>query len=334
MTEIQPENTQNPNQSFFSDKPPEQRTSSQHSTATGSSAGSTEFIGKGSNRRLNENWDIHFILSAPAFINLITFISDIGYDAMFIFKKRELIIVDIDSANTHAATIKIEKTEFTDYVVKGLEKDDDEKVVYIDTSIIIDELSVNENYPVDFYVDTLEKNRFYVVNGKEIVRRQLSVTSEGTESIIGRYKSFLDMMNRLITRKEYQKIIANQNPVMGLIKSLNKKKSQKKNESVIVDLSLSKIELDFQIQDENGIKGSSIVLSGEDILVYPMESDLLKFNLEYFNKLGKLKMTFNVAMYICGNKAGNSLPLVVETRFGGGRIIMNYLIAPRVETND
>lgn len=325
-----------PNQIFFKDTGKEKKSDEKSSSGSSSGAGSgtMEFVGKGANRRLDEPWNIHFTIGSQTFVNLITLINEIEYDALFLFKKKELIIISIDKGTTHASTIKFEKTEFSDYVVKGLEKDDDEKTVYIDISIIIDELSINENNPIDFYIDTLEKNRFYVINGKEIVRKQLTSTNVGAESILQKYKNFLAMMDRLIKDGRYQKVIANQVPLSILTKSLSKKKSQKKDSDVVVDMLLNKNELDFRIEDE--VRGSSIVLSGEDVMVYPIEDDRVRFMLDYIIKFGKLKLTYNVAMYLCGEKIGisNSLPIILESRFGGGRITCSYLIAPRVDEDN
>ncbi len=289
----------------------------------------TEFISKSSNRRLNEPYNIKFTISSDLFKNLVEFIGTVGYDVLFIFKKKEVLMLSIDAAQTHSITVKFEKIEFSDYIIKELENDDDEKVVYIDISVIIDELSINEKFPIDFYVDTLEMNRFYVVNGKEIVEKQLESlnTSDSIESTVSKYKSMYNSIKKLTSVIDYQKVVVNQVPFMNVIKSLSKKTEKGEGKTTYATLYSNKHELDFRI--EKDVKKSSIMLSGEDIMVYPLREDKVVFSLAFLNKIGKLKLTFVASMYICTDK-----PIIIETRLGIGKCIVHFLIAPRIEDSD
>ena len=315
-----------PSEMFFVDKTVPKESSKEKSKA---SSDTTNFIGKGANRHLDKSWNIKFTVGSELFKNIIEFIETVGYDTLMIFRKKEVSMLIIDKMQTHAISIKINRIEFIDYIVKDLKDDDDEKVVYIDTSIITDELSINEKYPIDVYIDTLELNRFYIVNAKEIVGRQLEAlnTTDAMESIVNKNKSMQNSIINMILGENYQKVIVNQIPFANLIKSMTKKTSKDKDSLTIATLCLRKHELDFVI--EKDIQSTSVVLSGEDILVYPIREDEVRFNLEFFNKFGKLKLTYAVILYISGG-----MPLVLETKLGGGKVVIHYLIAPRVDEDN
>ena len=134
-----------------------------------------EFVSKSSNRRLNEPYNIKFTISSDVFKNLVEFVGTVGYDVLFIFKKKEVLMLSIDTAQTHSIAVKFEKTEFSDYIVKGLEKDDDEKIVLIDISVIIDELDIDEimyRIYVRQKLETAEKDvrEGRIISHEEVVR--------------------------------------------------------------------------------------------------------------------------------------------------------------------
>ncbi len=285
-----------------------------------------EFIKKGSNRKITEPYDIHFMIGSAFFSNLVEFTSEVGYDVVLWFKKKEMKLVMIDASQTHGLSISFDKIEFADYSVNGLENDDSEKLVYIDLSIISEDLLINENYPIDFYIDTVQNNRFYVVCGKEMVRKQLESVSLGDDSVLTTRKKFDNSIHRIAENSGYQKVVVNMNSMNGLIKSLNKKKSKVKEKSTYLFIYSRRGELDFII--ENEVKGSSYVLSGEDMLVSPINECKIELVLEFLTKMSKLKLTYNPTFYI-----GANLPIMVETRLGGSKIILCYLIAPRDSGN-
>lgn len=282
------------------------------------------FISKGSNRILDEPWNIHFTVGGQLFANMIEFMNQIDYNAAFQFKKNEMNMMIVDGGNTHLSSIRFEKTEFSDYTIKDLKDENDEKFIYIDISIITNELTIDDSHPIDMYVDTLVKNRFYAVCGKEIAWKQLNSISISDEinAISKKYNSLKDTVKRMIEIPDYQRIVVAQVALSNLIKSLSKKRSKKKDEVVGCHLSLFKDRLTFLIKDE--VKGNDIELSGEDILVYPTSIDSSGFNIDYFIKFGKLKTSYTTTMYL-----HEGLPIIFESRLGGGKIVLYYLIAPR-----
>src|SRR3970040_1528094 len=115
-------NNESPNQSFFGSASAETKIDNKEQ----------QFISKGSNRRLDEPYDINFTIGSKFFSNLITFINEMGYDTVMWFKKKEMKLLVIDPSKTHAASIRFDRIEFADYNIKGLENDDSERLIYID----------------------------------------------------------------------------------------------------------------------------------------------------------------------------------------------------------
>ena len=286
----------------------------------------SEFTGKGTNRKLTEPWNVHFTIGSGSFNNLITFASDIDYNMAFLFRKKEVQMIAIDPGDSHGTVIKFINIEFSDYNITGLEKDDSEKWILIDSSVITDEMSINEEKPIDFYVDTIDKNRFYVINGKEKVERQLNSvnSSDGIDALLKRHKIFEVSLQKLISDERYQKVVVNYAPLTNVIKSLSKKTDKQKEASTLCSLYLTKYDLDFRI--ESDVKNSSIMLSSDDVVVYPLKDDVFKFNLKFFNKFGKVKLNNSAEMYICG-----SMPIVLSSKLGGGGIRVWYLVAPLID---
>ncbi len=326
-TEVKKEqlSDEHPNDSFFVDRGSPKKDNKQEKDLQESR--NSEFSGKTSNRKLDKKWNIHFTLGSGTFSNLVLFLSDIDYNIAFLFRKREVQMVAIDPGDSHGSVIKLDKIELSDYT-SNLEKDDDEKWILIDSSVITDEMSINEEKPVDFYVDTLDKKRYYVINGKEQVERQLNTvdTSDGTDALLKRHKNFSNSVSKLITDERYQKIVVNYAPLTSLIKSLSKKTDKSKDTTTLCSLYLTKYDLDFRVASE--VKSSSIMLSSDDLMVYPLKDDIFKFSLKFFNKLGKLKFNNTVEMYICGE-----YPIIVSTRLGGGGVRTWFLLAPRMDSD-
>ncbi len=313
---------ENPNQMFF-DKGTPKKSNKQEKDLQESR--SNEFTGKTTNRKLDEPYNIHFTIGSGIFSNLILFLSDIDYNVALLFRKKEVQMIAIDPGDSHGSVVRFDKIELSDYT-HNLEKDDDEKWIMIDTSVITDDMSINEEKPIDFYVDTLQKNRFYVINGKERVGRQLNSvnTSDGIDALLKRHKNFEHTIQRLTTDEKYQKVVVNYAPLLNAIKSLSKKTDKQKDASTLCTLYVTKYDLDWRI--ENEVKSSSIMLSSDDVVVYPLKDDIFRFNLKFFNKFGKIKLTSSAEMYISGQ-----MPIILSSRLGGGGLRIWFLLAPRID---
>lgn len=286
-----------------------------------------EFVGKSSNRKLDPSikYNIHFTLDSGTFLNMINFLSDIEYNVAFCFKKKEVYMVSIESGNSHGGFVKINNIDFTDYSA-NIGNEVEEKWILIDTTPITDRMMINEEKPVDMYVDTVEKNRFYIVNGKEYIARQLNTTasSDGPESLVKKHKGFENTLTRLMSNEEYQKVIVNSVPLTNVMKSLLKKTDKSKDVTTLCTLNLTKYKIDWKIVNE--VEENGIALSGDDIVVCPLHDDVFKFSLKFFNKFGKMKTTNTVEMFVKGD-----YPIVLNTKIGNGSIKVWFLLAPRID---
>ncbi len=332
-TEIKKEQVNDqPNNSFFVDKGGSSKKDAKDTKSEKDlhESRNTEFIGKSSNRKLDSSigYNIHFTLGCSTFTNIINFISEVDYNVAFCFRKREVQIISIDPGDAHGVIVRLDKIEFSDYGIKDIENENDERWILIDTSVITDDMSFNEEKPIDFYVDTINKNRFYVINGKEQVEKQLNSikTSDAEDALLKKHKSFYSVIQRLTNDERYQKIVVNYSPFTSVLRSLSKKTDKQKDASTLSTLHLTKYDLDFRIENET--KSSSIMLSSDDIMVYPLQNDTFKFNLKFLNKLGKLKLNNVVDTYISG-----TLPIIFSSRIGGGGAQMWYLLAPRIDSD-
>lgn len=282
------------------------------------------------NRRFSDEYDIKFSIGAETFENVIGFLGEIGHDIIFRFKKKELILYIIDVSTTHVGYVIIPNTELTEYVVKdnnfGNEdnkngensKNSDEVVVYVDCSII-KKLAINKEYPIDVYIDRLNKKRFYIVNGKERVSKLLQSMDDNLSNTLQSYKGSTDKINALLGESSYQKIVVVHTGLKWIFNSLAKKES---NDVKLVNIFLRKHEIDFKIEEDT--QDSSVLLTGEDVLVYPITEDEFEYNIEYFSKFNKLKLGHPVSIYCNSN-----MPLMFETKLGGGNIKLYFVIAPR-----
>lgn len=288
---------------------------------------SDEFAAKLTNKSLEEPYNIHFTINGQIFSSIMEFLNSIDYKVFMVFNHNEIIFIVLAGGDTHMAIVNFEKSELINYEIKRESNKNNEEMIYIDISLIVDELDINENYNIDFYVDTLINNRYYVISGKQDVYRQLDSMNElnAVDSVYNRYYSRKGMLDRVIIKTEYQKVVVSHTSLSNLIKILSKLKSKRKNEVIPCSLLLKKDKLIFSVK--NDTKGSNIELSGDDIIVYPIDEDMTDCNIEYFNKFGKLKTTYTTTLYIYKSK----LPIIFENRMGEGKILVRYVIAPRVE---
>lgn len=277
------------------------------------------------NRRFFDEYDIKFSIGSETFENIIEFFGEIGYDIIFRFKKKELILYIIDVATTHVAYVSIPHTELTEYVVKDssskngmIEENSDEVVVYVDCSII-KKLTVNKEYSIDIYIDRFNKKRFYIVNGKERVSKLLQSMDDSLSNTLQSYKGSTDKITALLGEGSYQKVVVVDRGLKWVLNSLAKKET---DEIKLVNMVIKKHEIDFRI--EENVEDSSVLLSGEDVLVYPITEDEIECNIEYFCKFNKLKLSHPVSIYCNSN-----MPLMFETKLGGGNIKLYFVIAPR-----
>lgn len=281
------------------------------------------------NRRFNDEFDIKFSIGSETFENIIGFLGEIGHDIIFRFKKKELILYIIDVSTTHVAYVSIPNTELTEYIVKDKNignkasdeensENSDEAVVYVDCSII-KKLAINKEYPIDIYIDRFNKKRFYVVNGKERVSKLLQSMDDNLSNTLQTYKGSTDKINALLGESSYQKIVVVHTGLKWIFNSLAKKES---DDVKLVNIFLRKHEIDFRIEEDT--QDASILLTGEDVLVYPITEDEFGYNIEYFSKFNKLKLGHPVSIYCNSN-----MPLMFETKLGGGNIKLYFVIAPR-----
>lgn len=272
------------------------------------------------NRRFNDEFDIKISIGAETFENIIEFLGEIGNDIIFRFKSKELILYILDVSTTHVAYVSISNTELTEYIIKDSTsgENSDEVVVYVDCSII-KKLTVNKEYPIDIYIDRINKKRFYIVNGKERVSKLLQSMDDNLSNTLQSYKGSTDKITALLGESSYQKVVVVQNGLKWVLNSLSKKAS---DEVKLVKMVLKKHEIDFRIEED--VQDASVLLSGEDVLVYPMTDDELECSIEYFSKFNKLKLTHPISLYCNSN-----MPLMFETKLGGGNIKLYFVIAPR-----
>lgn len=289
---------------------------------------SDEMVSKSSNRKLNEKWDIHFCIGTETFQNIIGILKNVGLDTIFRFTKNDLKIYVVDVANTHSAIATFHKTEFAVYEVQIDDVDDGIKDIYIDTSIFGEFIELDKSYPTDIYIDTLLKKKFYVANGKEIAYTKLNVMNVegGGSSTLSQYKTLYDRVQNLLKNEEVQKIVVEQKSMVQVIKSISKKGSKDKDANVIsVYCYKNGIEFSFDV----GTRGSDISLMGNDLLVYPIKDTKIQIDIDYIKELKELKFSYQCNMWI-----HNDFPLVLETKMGGGNIVLLFIIATRVVSND
>jgi hypothetical protein len=280
----------------------------------------TEINTKGINRKHTEQWDIKFSTGSKTFTNITNFLSETGYDIILKFRKNEMIMYIIDPSSTHVSYISIAKTEFAEYEVVGITKDS-EKVVYMNISIV-DDLMINEDHPIDVYIDTLNTMMYHIVNGKEVVSRRLNSMEDNLSLLLQSYPSADEKVRALITDDNYQRVTIVHNALKTVLNSIAKKGGKDKD-ATLLNMYLELHDIDFRIEGE--LKKASVLLSGEDILVYPIRPETLEMKVEYFKKFSKLELSFPVNLY-----CNNLMPLVFETKLGGGGIRLYFIVAPRV----
>lgn len=289
-----------------------------------------DIIGKGNNRKLDEKWDIKVTVGADFFDDIFRFLREMKYNTIFRFSGDGMKVYVLDGSTSHAAYVLVDKTEMAEYVNNLVLEGDGgegsegktEEVIYVDMDIVEDML-LNNKYPVDIYFDVSEKKRMYIVNGKEIVRRRLD-SLDNKDDTNSTYEMYLEKINSWKNNERTFKMSVGYNGFKAVVGSLERKKGkQKETKKVNIKFGVDNIEY-IVGGNEDEVKSSSIMMYGEDILVRGVRPVEKIFNLEYVVKFGKLKFNNNISFYV-----NESLPMVMESKFGAGKIIAYYVIAPR-----
>lgn len=313
---------------------------------------------KGVNRKFTKKWDIKFTIGSVLFKNIMEFLNEMSYDILFRFRKKEMKIYIRDPSDTHMTHVMFSNLEFAEYVVRDItdidsdignyinsdihgdidskkddkekqRKDDNEKsneiiekVFYVDMSIIND-IIVSEDYPIDFYI-SLDEKKCYLVCGKEMVYSRLMSMSDKSNRTLFEYKLSEVKLDKMIKNDMYQKIVITHSAFKAMMNSLSLKTNKEKNVSIMA-IKFNINEIDFLIEQD--LKGSSYLISGNDVIVYPLRSDKILVNTMFLKKFNKLKFTYQVTIYF----SSSGLPLMLETRLGAGKIFIYFGIALRVE---
>lgn len=298
---------------------------------------SDEMIGKSSNRVLNEKWNIKLQFGADFINELFIFLKEMNYKTIFGLSKKGIKIYTKDADGTHMSYIIVDRTEMSEYIntntnpsptstTQTPEDETKEEIICVDMEVL-EELNINNKYPLDLYFDTIVKNTMYIINAKEVISRRLN-SLDNNDPILSAYAPLFERLNTVWLKKENNfKVSVSYPAFKNILISLDKKKSKKDKElKQYVDIKYGKTEIDFIIKNE--IKSSSVQLYGDDVPVKPPREVEMTFRVDNFTKFNKLKLTQNINLYVCENT-----PLIIETRSGAGKIIEYFIIAPRTESD-
>ncbi len=302
-----------------------------------------EMIGKSANRTLDEKWNIKLQFGTDFLSELFTFLSEMGCDTILRLTKQGIKIYVIDPSGTHLCYIIIDKTEMSEYIntdnIENVIEDknaqtevnkepetETETIIYVEFDIL-QETILNSKYPTDIYFDTKEKNTMYLVNGKTIESKRLK-SIDNQDLTTETYISYHEKLMRWIKDEESFIMNVSYTSFVNVLKFLDKKNVKKdKSVSKFVEINFRKNEVDFIIKNE--LKSSSIQLYGDDIATQGTRDVSFQFNLELPAKMAKLKFKNNPTFHL-----NEKLPLIIEIKFGAGKIKLYYLIAQRVESEE
>lgn len=298
-----------------------------------------EFTGKSANLKIEEKWNVKMQFGTLFFTELFAFLSELGTSTILRLNKRGAKIYVLDKEGTHASYTLIDRTEMSEFIniddvgisetpenPEKLTDTDKETVIFAEFEL--DEMTLNEKYPVDVYFDTKEKNTMYIVNGKTIESRRLKSMDSKDDPTIGTYSGYYERLMKWL--KDEESFIMNISYVSfgNILKSLEKKKSKKdKTISNYAKIEFRKNEIEFKI--ENEIKSSTFKMHGDDIATPGTRDTSFLMQLDQLTKLAKLKTKNNIILHI-----NERLPLIVETKFGAGKIHFYYIMSPRTESEE
>lgn len=297
-----------------------------------------EMVGKASNRVLDKKWNIKIQVAADFFTETLAFITSMGYNTVIGLSPKMVKIYKIAPDNSHLAYVTIDKTEMSEYINNDFALPDimqtnqptteqtepPEEIIYVEFDFL-DELYINNKYPVDIYFDTKDLQRMYIVNAKAIESRRIN--DEGNENAsISTYKSNYAKVFNFIKHSNTVSTTYNHPSLSNILLILEKKKVKKdKKSSGILEIKFGISETEFLIGNENESHSSSIQMYGDDIALRPLRESSMLLELDFLVKLKKLKFGSNVTFHVNEGK-----PIVIETRFGAGKVRLFYIIAPRV----
>ena len=294
-----------------------------------------EMIGKSSNRKLEKPWNIKIQVGVDFFNELFAFIDALkhttGYDTVLGLTSKQIKIFKLDPSNTHLSYITLDKTEVSEYINTDnfnapltseinteVEK---ETLIYVDFSIL-DEINLNNKYPVDIYFDTKVSNTMYIVNAKTIESKRLNDASNN-DATITNYPIYFEKIQNYIKNENTFDVHISHISFKNVLTSLDKKKTKKdKKSSEYLQLKFGLNDIDFLTSTDT--TSSSIQMYGDDIIVRGTKEVSIELSLDFLTKFNKLKLMNNVILHV-----NSSLPFILETKFGAGRIKLYYMIAPR-----
>jgi len=301
-----------------------------------------DMIGKSSNRKLEKPWNIKIQLGVDFFTETFAFIKEMGYDVIFGISPKELTIFKLDPSTYYLTYIKIAKTEMSEYIntdaidVSAIDITDDsnasispppEIIVYVILDIL-EEIYLNPKYPIDIYFDTKIEKRMYIVNGKSIESRRLEDTSIKDNPSLNTYRgNYFSKMTELMKNEDFVDITVGHPAFKTVLTTLAKKISKDKKTNGVLTIKFETSDITFLIG--NDVQTSDIQMYGDDIVMRAERPISIMMHIEHLVKFGKLKFTNNIILHI-----HETLPRIIETRFGAGNIKLYYLIAPRVKVED
>lgn len=300
-----------------------------------------EMVGKSSNRTLDKKWDVKIQMAADFFTKTFSFITSMGYDVVFGLSEKTVKIHKIDPGNVCLTYVVIDKTEMSEYVnnnfaIPNIIQDSQivqtteqieppEQIVYVEFDML-DGVTINNKYPVDIYFDTKDRQRMYIVNSKVIESRRLNDIGNNSTSVMS-YKSNYNKLFTFIKHINTVSTTFSHTSLSNTLSILDKKKTKKdKKSSGFLKIKFGTSETDFLIGDENEPQSSSIQMYGDDIALRPLRESNIMLQLDYLVRFKHLELSNNVTFHL-----NEDFPLIIETRFGAGKIRLFYVISPRVE---
>lgn len=282
-----------------------------------------EFNTKGKNIKFDKYHNIKFVIGAEIFSNISDFLTNINLDVVFRIFKNKTRLYTVDAATTHKAVVEIKRLEFAEYEFIDIDDiGDDEINIYVDLSVI-KELMIVKDHALDMYIDIKKEKRIYFVCGNDVRWVRLNSMTE-SDVVLSTFKNEENAMNSIMSKKDFQRIVMNYKAINDLLNSLVKKEIKGKESAGTVTLQASRDRIGYLVEDE--LKGGEFWCYGESIIVYPINECRVDIAIEYIKIFNKIKFDNQVKILMCEN-----LPIILETRVGGGGIIIHFMIAPRIE---
>ena len=296
-----------------------------------------KIIGESANRTLNKKWNVKLQFGTKFFNELFKFLSEIGDDTILRLTKRGVKIYILNSNNTNLVYTLIDRTEMSQYINTDdkeenknpsmlLTDTEGEIIIYVEFDIL-KEMELNEKYPTDVYFDTKEENKMYIVNGKTIESKRLK-SIDNIDPTLGTYESNYNNLMKWLKDEESFIMSIIPTSFVNTAKILERKKGKKdKSLTKVLNIEFRKNKIDFIIKDE--IKATSVQMYDNDIATPGTRDVNLMMNLDIVTNLAKVTFKNNVVLHI-----NEKLPLIMETKFGAGKIYMYYIMALRSETEE